>query len=432
MLTTAIFATQSCSMADDGDMDSPMHNGLDNMKGDNGIIEVLASNCITLPGYGDPLVGLDSLSNDTLKIFPDDEVFHKLLMQSMLSAQGMVKIIARSIDASVNINSGNAWMTYTDPYLGVFTSVNDSRSKQWYLEKDVEYNDVQWDFHLSILDLPEGVATDNNGERAVEVFYNGDLKNGVMIFSPTDFDAVRFPTKIFGPDIKGVLIYSNDGNVVTNELYLTNIGIGNNVKYIRNVYLRSELSNGCIAIQTMIDFPALWFDVRENCGFTVSSVGACDVNTGGTVMYAGIVRNSSKERTVESLVVEHPSDEVLAQYYPLWIKMLEDSTPSSDTLSKSAGFRDVPPTEEVPMEEKNAEGTPTEGYPTEGTPSEEETYGKPGYYLSGVYVPTSAVTDKSPYLKALNKCIDMMDGEFPISPYKNSVNQIEWSSDKSR
>jgi len=407
LLTTSILATQSCNMVDeDINAMSPDSNHMDYKGGDNSITEVLAANCITLPGYGDPSSGLDSLSNDTLKNFPDDEVFHKLLMQSMLSSQGMVKIIARSIDASINVNSGNGWMTYYDPYLGVFTSANDSRPKQWNLEKDVEYNDVQWDYHLIILDLPEGVATDNNGERAVEVFYNSDFKRGVIIFSPTDFDAVRFPSKIFGADIKGIFTFSNDGNATTNELYLTNIGVGNNVKYIRNVYLRSELSNGCVAIQTMIDFPSLWFDVRENCGFTVSSVGACDINTGGAVMYAGIVRNSSKEKSVESLVVEHPSDEVLAQYYPLWLQMMEDNT-SAVGISKDAGL-------------------------LEGSPTEEETYGKPGYYLNGVYVPTSAVADKSPYLKALNKCIDMMDGEFPISPYKNSVNQIEWSADKSR
>ena len=65
--------------------------------------------------------------------------------------------------------------------------------------------------------------------------------------------------------------------------------------------------------------------------------------------------------------------------------------------------------------------------------NEEETYGKPGYYLYGEYVPASEVGDKTPYLKALNKCLDMMDGDFPISPYKNSVNQVEWmTTEKSR
>ena len=53
-------------------------------------------------------------------------------------------------------------------------------------------------------------------------------------------------------------------------------------------------------------------------------------------------------------------------------------------------------------------------------------YGKPGFYMNGEYVPASAVSDKTPYLKALNKCLDMMDDDFPISPYKNSVNQVEW------
>ncbi|MCR5453910.1 MAG: hypothetical protein K6F33_02865 [Bacteroidales bacterium] len=409
-----------CSMDDDDDDTS--------LSDPDAFKEVLAANCIELVGNSDPSSGLDSLSNDTLKIFPTDEVFHKLLMQSLLSSQGMVKLITRSIDASVFGRDGSSWMNYYEPYLGVYSSADDSRSKQWNLEEKCIYDGTQWDYHLCIHDLPEGVASDNSGERAVEVFYNSDFSRGIMIFSPTSFDAVRFPTKIFGPDIKGIFTFANNDGNITNTLYLTNIGVNNNVKYIRNVYLQTELSNGCIAIQTMIDFPALWFDNKENSGFTVSSIGACDVSTGGAVLYAGIVRNNSNEKTATSLVVGHPYDKVLAQYYPLWQKMVEDNNviipdPKDSENPNEAENNTSNFDEDLVEEETTSKDSPADS---------EDLYGKPGYYINGVYMPSSTITDKSPYLKALNKSLDMMDSDFPISPYKNSVNQIEWSSEKSR
>ena len=149
------------------------------MDGSKEMPEILAKNCIHLPGDGDPAVGLDTLSNDTLKIFPNDIAFHKLLMQSLASSQGMVTIIARSIDFG---QGGNYWMNYYEPYLGVYSSNNDSRSKQWDLESNIEYEGKTWDFHLSILDLPEGVTVDNKGVRAVEVFYDVDFNRGLMVF----------------------------------------------------------------------------------------------------------------------------------------------------------------------------------------------------------------------------------------------------------
>lgn len=417
---------QSCSM-DDGD-DNATDNGFDKR-------ELLAACSNMLPGPDDPAWGLDSLSNDTLKVFPDEAAFHKLVMQCLVSSQCMVKIITSSIDASVFGPGSNDWMDYYQPYLGVYSSVNDSRSKQWELERDALYDGVYWDYHLKIIDLPEGFGTNNSGDKAVDLYYDGDFKNGFMVFSPTDFDAVRFPVKIFGPEIMGKLFFSNDGNTYTNELYLTNIGVNNNVKYIRNVYLSTEANSSCISVKAMIDFPALWFDTKENSGFTVSVIGACDMGTMGAVLYSGIVRNSSRETSVPSLVLAHPSDEVLHHYYPLWQMMIAESDSSND---------DAP-------DEKDNEGESAAGHSDSGAKSgsvgsslvmadgdnnietEEDLYGKPGYYSNGAYVPSANVTDKTPYLKALNQCLDMMDDSFPISPYKNSVNQISWpSSEKTR
>lgn len=419
-MLTSLWTLQSCSMEGDSDEDRPYDNN------GKSVSEVLASNCIYLPGGEDPSIGLDSLSSDTLKVFPDDVVFHKLLMQSLVSAQGMASIIARSIDMSVFGGTNNSWMNYYMPYLGVYSSYNDSRSKQWDLEKDVTYEGRVWDYHLSILDLPEGVSADNRAERAVEVFYDSDFDRGAMTFSPTDFDAVRFPKKIFGPDIRGVLTFENDGATTTNELYLTNIGVSNNVKYIRNIYLRTESTNGCVAVKAMIDFPALWFDVKENSGFTVSAIGAYDESTGGAVMYSGIVRNSSNEKSISALVLEHPSDEVLAHYYPLWSKMMEENKnnssiggPSDNNENENGGGNAGTGSVVMSVGAKESEVEP------------EDEYGKPGYYIQGDYKPIAEITDKSPFLKALNKCLDMMDdGSYPISPYKNSVNQVEWPTVK--
>ena len=433
MLTTSLLSA-ACSSMDDADDASNYMDGSKEMP------EILAKNCIHLPGDGDPAVGLDTLSNDTLKIFPDDIAFHKLLMQSLASSQGMVTIIARSIDCG---QGGNYWMNYYEPYLGVYSSNNDSRSKQWDLESNIEYEGKTWDFHLSILDLPEGVTVDNKGVRAVEVFYDVDFNRGLMVFSPTDFDAVRFPKKIFGPDIMGFFSFVNEGGITTNELYLTNIGVNNNVKYIRNVYLCTESSeNGCVSIKAMIDFPALWFDNKNNSGFTVSIVGAYDTSTQGVVLYSGIVRNCSNEKSATSLVFEHPSDEVLAYYYPLWHKMMEDNennsspeAPGDNNNTDDTG--ETGNNDGVDINDNTGVGSVimSVGSKEAEVPAvgEEETYGKPGYYLYGEYVPASEVGDKTPYLKALNKCLDMMDGDFPISPYKNSVNQVEWmTTEKSR
>lgn len=400
MLTTSLSLLACSSMDDDLDAAAPNENS-SNMR------EQLASNCNVLPGGNDPSVGLDTLSNDTLKIFPNDTIFHKLLMQCIASSQGMAKIVTRSIDGTVSGQGTNYWMSYYAPYLGVYSSANDSRSKQWNLEQDVTYNGRAWDFHLNILDLPEGVAPDNTEVRAVEAFYDYGFNNGIVTFSPTDFDAVRFPKKIFGPDIMGALTFAYDGSTTTNELYLTNIGSNNNVMYIRNVYLHTESSNGCIAIKAMIDFPALWFDTKGNSGFTATVIGAYDSATEGAVLYSGIVRNSSTEKSVKSLVLEHPSDEVLANYYPLWQNMMKDSEKNSSHEASNDN-------NETDSNQKSAENV---GY---------EVGGNVGYYLKGKYVPASSVGDKMPYLKALNKCLDMVDDVFPISPYKNSVNQVEW------
>ena len=429
MLTTTLLTVQSCSMDDDDDAASPNKFG--------GFEAMLSKNLIVLPGDKDPMTGLDTLNRDTLKIFPDDVLFHKMLMQCMVSSQSMVHIIASSIDATVLGNGSAAWLDYYSSYLGVFSSVNDSRSKQWNLEQYVMCGGTVWDYHLSILDLPEGVATDNRGTNAVEVFYDTDFSRGIMIFSPTDFDAVGFPKKVFGPDIMGVLTFSNDGVTTTNELYLTNIGVNNSVNYIRNVYLHTELANNCIAIKAMIDFPTLWFDTKDNNGFTVSAVGACDDATGGAVIYSGIVRNSSSENTVSSLVVEHPSADVLSYYYPLWQEMIESSSNNAEENGDNDNTTDEPADPEVIVDEQDAVVESTEktmllmsNSPgvTSLTENFETIYGKPGYYKDGNYVPVASVSDKTPYLKALNKCLDLMDGDFPITPYKNSVNQVEWLS----
>ena len=228
LLLMAFSFAVSCSMADD-DADSLREaNSNDN-------VEVLAANCIVLPGDLDPTSGLDSLDSDTLRVFPDDISIHKMLMQCLVSSQSMVKIITSSIDAAVFGSGMSAWMDYYTSYLGVYSSENDSRSKQWNVEENVVYDGTFWDYYLSILDLPGGAAADFSGEKAIEVYYNMGMRKGVMIFSPTNFDAVKFPARIFGADIKGKFYFENDGEKTVNELFLTNIGVNNNVKFIRNV-----------------------------------------------------------------------------------------------------------------------------------------------------------------------------------------------------
>ena len=188
----------------------------------------------------------------------------------------------------------------------------------------------------------------------------------------------------------------------------------------------NELANDCVSIKAMVDFPALWFDTKENSGFTASVIGAYDKLTGGEVLYAGIVPNSSLETGVSALVTLHPAMEVLDYYYPLWQKMIAESK-EDDGEAQEEELSDPQSMLDESLLVVADAGVSSEIF------DESETYGQPGYYFNGVYKPDASSTDKAPYLKALNKTLDMMDGVYPISPYKNSVNQIEWSSsEKSR
>ena len=422
MLTTIWLAMQSCSSLD-GDMEEL--GDYRDAKSNPVEGKWLSDNFIELPGGREPSVGLDSISNDTLKVFPNEAAYHTLLMRCIVSAQSMARIIAQSIDASVYGGNNTNWMNYFTPYLGVYSSVSDSRSKQWKLEEDVTYNGKWWKFHLSILDLPEGVVSDNGGENAVEMYYDVECKHGVMIFSPTDFDVVRFPVKIFGPDIVGVLTFDYDEGVVTNELYLTNIGVNNNVMYIRNVYLGLEQSDKFVTIKAMIDFPALWFDTKENSGFTVSSIGACDLNTGSAVLNSGIVRNSSREKTVEALVIDNPADEVFAKYYPLWKQMMEDSADTTATEEDDGAA--------APGSGKITQSIAPDNDVSSEIPDLPVEYRK-GYYQSGDCVQeTNAYVIPSWYSQVDVKSEELKTQSFPLTPYKNSVNQIEWpSAEKTR
>lgn len=400
LLLTVILCVVSCSLEDDENAET--------ISDDN---SVHSRYCITLPGEINITMGLDSLSQDTLKIFPLEQNFHEIFMKGVMTAQGMVSTIVKELDATVSGKTGVTWMSYEEPYLGVYSSLSDSRFKQWNLEKKIPGSDYQgeyieekvWDNVLTICDMPKGTGTSGETEisdKALELYYTDKFSNGIMLFSPTDFDAVNFPVKIFGDEIMGKFVFDDNYNIINNKLYITGIGKKNNVKYIRNIYLRLEQYNNIIAVMTMIDLPSLWFSDKHdnnNVGYTVSAVGAIDAIDGMSVMYIGFVPNTSSDVSVEKLITENPAGKVLSTKYAEWRKMAE----------------------EAELDISNSE---YEDY-------DKKTYGAlfdiPAYFKNGVFVKTGG--ELSGTENVVERCKVMLGGEFPLSPRELAAYKVDWS-----
>jgi hypothetical protein len=400
LLLTVMLSVLSCSIEDDEIAEA--------VSDDN---SVHSKYCINLPGELNLTMGLDSLSQDTLKIFPLENNFHEIFMKGVMTAQGMVSTIVNELDATVSGKTGVSWMSYEEPYLGVYSSLSDSRFKQWNLEKTKVGSDILteegteqlWDNVLSISDMPKGTSTSGDVEisdKALELYYKDNFSNGVMLFSPTDFDAVNFPVKIFGDEIMGKFVFDDNYNIINNKLFITGIGEKNNVKYIRNIYLRLERYNNLIAVMTMIDLPSLWFSDKhdkDNVGYTVSAVGAIDATDGMSVMYIGFVPNTSSDVSVAKLITDNPAGKVLAKKYAEWRKMAEDA----ELDISASDFDDY----------------------------DKKTYGSlfdiPAYFNSGVFIKTGG--EMSGMEKVIERCKVMLGGEFPLSPRELAAYKVDWN-----
>ena len=341
--------------------------------------------------YFDPFSNVSSL--DTAGVFPNDTTFHSGVMKCIANSYGMGFRIVNSL-FNPKLRKED-WMSLTTPYLGTFTSPLDSRIKQWEVLEDASYSGVDYQYCLKITDMPGGGMSkdltqekDPNKDNAVEFFYNENLQKGVIVFSPVNYDRVKYPEYFFSKDMKCLLRFVSNKDSIVNELFITGYSSGIKSVYgIDNVYLKfSEIrGSGYIRFFCLIDMPGLWFDAVANAGYCICVAGTADKDNNCAVFYTGLVRNSSAETSVTKLIGENPSGYVLGRLYPAWYRMTTGEVGAKDTTL----------------------------------------FQNPAYYSNSLYKGCGKA-GAAVYQKAVNNTIDLLNGKTDSSPYQNSINKVLW------
>lgn len=325
---------------------------------------------------------------DTASVFPNDTTFHDGIKDCITFSYGMAyKIINSLFNPKLQKET---WMNFYEPYLGTYTSPLDSRVKQWEVIAGGTYLNKDYDYCLKISDMPGGYAKkDAVMDNAVEFFYNKDFTEGAAVFSPVNYDKIKYPENIFGKDIMCLLSFSAEKDSVINELIITDYSQDKTEVYgIDNVYLKfTEFrASGIVRFSGLIDLPRLWFDSLNNAGYCVCIAGTIDDNNKCIVFYTGLVRNDSAQTDVSALIKENPSGKVLNSLYTQWLK--------------------------ITSQEKTADME----------------FENPAYYNSHCYMGcgTADVSKGNVYQKAVNNTIEVLNGKFVISPYQNSIYKVLW------
>lgn len=334
----------------------------------------------------------DFNSLDTARIFPNDTTFHEGIMNCIVNSYDMSYRIINSL-FNPKLKK-EVWMKFDEPYLGTYTSPLDSRIKQWEVTEGGSYAGIDYHYCLKITDMPGGMSKvkdsdkESGKDNAVEFFYNENFQNGVVVFSPVNYDRIKYPENIFSKDMKCLVKFSTNKDSIVNELLISGYSRDMKTVYgIDNVYLKfSEIrESGYIRFLGLIDMPGLWFDAVTNAGYCICIAGTTDKNNKCTIFYTGLVRNSSAETTVAKLITENPSGYVLGRLYPAWFRMKTGKIGAKDTA----------------------------------------VFENPAYYINSYYNGYGKAENPI-YQKAINNTIDLLYGKTDMSPYQNSINKVLW------
>lgn len=323
---------------------------------------------------------------DTLKEFPTQKCFTESSMSYIFGLQSLASDVVSLLRNIVAHNESDQWMNFYSPYLGAFVSVSDSRVKQWQLETDAIFEDIKWPYHLLISDLPDGTMTGKNN-KALEIYYDYDFKNGVMFFSPCHFNPVRYPEKVMSRDMKCKLYFSASGDEVENTLYVSDFGYHRQPDSFGNLYLNTILQGNTVSFSAIVDMPYLWFDKVDNPGYSVVMLGGIDCLSANTAVISCVCPNTESNVISDVFVKREGVDVRMAEYLRLW--NITRGAADGDSLSVS--------------------------------------YQTPAFMQAGTYVGAGReVEDRAVFAKALSKANETVVRQFGISPLKVSILNIEW------
>lgn len=345
---------------------------------------------VSLPRFLEtPVFQEDTTFADTLYSFPTDTSIYMSVVDIVSYVSTVNQYVYKSLEEIERpTDKAQNWISFSEPFSGAYTSPGDSRHKQWDLVSDTTRNDVQWDYYLKISDF---VETDHSTRPALELFYNRDFTKGYMVFSPSDFDRIRFPEKRFGGNVKCEMEFTRTSDRIVNKCRLSGLTYkshASNINYVGNITLVAEQSGTNITTYSGIaDFPYIWFDNPEDKGYSLNFVGAADVTTNVAAFYAGLTKNTDESMSMRKLILDNSAGVVLANVYPLWLKNFKDADQRKQTF---------------------------------------EAFANPGFFIEHDYKGCGKSSNNN-VVDVTSRAQALIDQQSEASPFTNSIYQVEWS-----
>lgn len=337
-----------------------------------------------------PVFVNDTTTSDILSSFPTDTTIYMNVVD-IISYVGSVNQYVYNSLVEINRSTDKTqnWISFSEPILGAYTSPGDSRHKQWQLDSNAVLNGERWDYHLLISDFVEN--EDNDLRPALEFFYNLDFTKGYMVFSPSDFDRIRFPEKRFGTNVKCEIEFTRSTDKVVNKCHLSGLTYKShsaNINFVGNITLTAEQTGtNIINYSGIADFPYIWFDSPDNKGYSLNFAGSADASVNVAAFFAGLTKNSDESVSMRKLIVDNSAGTFLSNVYSLWLTNVEKP---------------------------------------EELPQEYEAFANPGFFIERDYKGCGKSTNND-VVAVTNRAQVLIDQQSSVSPYQNSIYQVEWS-----
>ncbi len=332
----------------------------------------------------------DTTTSDILSSFPSDTTIYMNVVDIISYVCSVNQYVYNSlVEINRSTDKTQNWISFSEPILGAYTSPGDSRHKQWQLDSDAVRDGEHWDFHLLISDFVENDAADLRP--ALELFYNLDFTKGYMVFSPSDFDRIRFPEKSFGSNVKCEVEFTRSTDKVVNKCHLTGFTTkahSSNINYVGNITLTAEQSgSNIINYSGIADFPYIWFDSPENKGYSLNFAGSADASLNVAAFFAGLTKNSDESVSMRKLIVDNSAGTFLSNIYALWLQNVENAA---------------------------------------DLPQEYKAFANPGFFIERNYKGCGKSSNND-VVAVTTRAQALIDQQSSVSPYQNSIYQVEWS-----
>lgn len=332
----------------------------------------------------------DTTTSDILSSFPSDTTIYMNVVDIISYVCSVNQYVYNSlVEINRSTDKTQNWISFSEPILGAYTSPGDSRHKQWQLDSDAVRDGEHWDFHLLISDFVENDAADLRP--ALELFYNLDFTKGYMVFSPSDFDRIRFPEKSFGSNVKCEVEFTRSTDKVVNKCHLTGFTTkahSSNINYVGNITLTAEQSgSNIINYSGIADFPYIWFDSPENKGYSLNFAGSADASLNVAAFFAGLTKNSDESVSMRKLIVDNSAGTFLSNIYALWLQNVENAA---------------------------------------DLPQEYKAFANPGFFIERNYKGCGKSSNND-VVAVTTRAQALIDQQSSVSPYQNSIYLVEWS-----